>query len=99
MTRPDRIARMLQLDPSETGSGYSPDATARQVQDFDSLPQYIAARQAERDAMIARYNRWLRTWGRWALIAALAALLILLASHVAPIAAAHYAAPLMNNPY
>ena len=77
----------------------TPDHNARRVQDFDSLPQYIAARQAERDAMIARYNRWLRTWGRWLLIAAFAAFLFLLASHVAPIAAAHYAAPLMNNPY
>ena len=62
-------------------------------------PQGRAALRAERAAHDARYHRWLRTWGRWALIAAFAAFLILLASHVAPIAAAHYADPLAGNLY
>ena len=62
-------------------------------------PQGRADQRAQREATAERYYRWLRTWGRWALIAAFAALLILLASHVAPIAAAHYAAPHVGNPY
>ena len=38
--RPDHIARMLQLDPSETGSGF--DALARMAEDFET-PQGRAA--------------------------------------------------------
>ena len=62
-------------------------------------PQGRAALRAKRAAQDERLDRWLRTWGRWALIAAFAAFLILLASHIAPIAAAHYAAPHVGNPY
>ena len=71
----------------------TPDHNARRVQDFESLPQYIAARQAERDAAIERNARWLRTWGkglRWALIVSG---LALLASHAAPKVAHHIAHP------
>ena len=56
-------------------------------------PQGRADLRAKRAAQDARLDRWLRTWGRWLLIAALAAFLILLASHVAPIAAHHIAHP------
>ena len=65
----------------------------RRAQDFDSMPQYRADLRAKRAAQDARLDRWLRTWGRWALIAAFAAGLILLASHAAPIAAHHIAHP------
>ena len=76
-----------------------PARHARAVQDFDSLPQYRAARaeQARRNA--DTYARWLRTWGRGLLWALAATALALLASHVAPIAAAHFADPLAGNPY
>ena len=76
-----------------------PDDYARRVQDFESLPQYIAARQAERDAMIARHARWLRTWGRAALLALALLFAALLASHAAPKAIASFADPLAGNPY
>ena len=71
----------------------------RRVQNFDSLPQYRAARaeQARRNA--DTHNRWLRTWGKGLLWALIVSVLALLASHVAPIAAAHYAAPHVGNPY
>ena len=75
-----------------------PERVGRMAQDFET-PQGRAALRAERDATAERYHRWLRTWGRWLLIAAFAAFLILLASHAAPIAAAHYAAPHVGNPY
>lgn len=77
----------------------TPDHNARRVQDFDSLPQYIAHQQEQARRNADRYNRWLRTWGRWALIAALAAFLILLASHAAPKAIASLADPLAGMPY
>ena len=75
-----------------------PERVGRMVQDFET-PQGRAALRAERAAQDARLDRWLRTWGRWLLIAAFTAFLILLASHAAPIAAAHYAAPHVGNPY
>ena len=76
-----------------------PARNARAVQDFDSLPQYTAARRDERQATTERCHRWLRTWGRGLLWALIVSALALLASHVAPIAAAHYADPLAGNPY
>ena len=69
-----------------------PERVGRMAQDFET-PQYRADLRAKRAAQDARLDRWLRTWGRWALIAAFAAFLTLLASHVAPIAAHHIAHP------
>ena len=70
-----------------------PARHARAVQDFDSLPQYIAARQAERDAAIERNARWLRTWGRGLMWSILGAGVILFASAAAPKVAHHIAHP------
>ena len=50
MTRPDHIARMLQLDPSETGSGLDAPSAARQVQDFQSPQGRAETAEAERIA-------------------------------------------------
>ena len=71
----------------------------RRVQDFDSLPQYRADLRAKRAAQDDRLARWARTWGRGLLWALIVSALAVLASHVAPIAAAHYADPLAGNPY
>jgi len=76
-----------------------PARHARAVQDFDALPQYRADLRAKRAAQDDRLARWARTWGRGLLWALIVSALALLASHVAPIAAAHYADPLAGNPY
>ena len=62
-------------------------------------PQGRADLRAKRAAQDARLDRWLRTWGRGLLWALIVSVLALLASHIAPIAAAHYAAPHVGNPY
>ena len=99
MTRPDRIARLIQLDPSETGSGFdAPDHHARTVQHFETA-QGRAALRADRAAQDDHIARWLRTWGRGLLWALFGAGLILLVAHALPIAAHHIAHPTTNSPY
>ena len=71
----------------------TPDHHARAVQDFDSLPQYIAARRDERQATAERYARWLRTWGKGLLWALAVTALAIFASAAAPKVAHHIAHP------
>ena len=101
MKRPtdDRIARLIQLDPSETGSGFdAPDRHARTVQHFETAQGHAALR-AERVAEDERLARWLRTWGRGLLWALAGAALALFASAAAPKVAHHIAHPTINSPY
>ena len=76
-----------------------PSRHARAVQDFDSLPQYIAHQQEQARRNADRYNRWLRTWGKGLLWALAGAALILFASAAAPKVAHHIAHPMINSPY
>ena len=101
MNRPtdDHIARMIQLDPSETGSGFdAPDHHARTVQHFETA-QGRAALRDERAAQDDHIARWLRTWGRGLLWALAGAALALFASAAAPKVAHHIAHPTINSPY
>ena len=93
MTRPDHIARLIQLDPSETGSGFdAPDHHARTVQHFETAQG--RAEQARRDT-----DRGYRNW-RIALVfcaacsAAIIAMLAgMLAWHLMTVTAGNLAAP------
>jgi len=56
MTLRERIARLIQLDPSETGSGFdAPEQNARMAQHFET--EQGRAAQARRDADRA-YRNW-----------------------------------------
>ena len=95
MTGPDHIARLIQLDPSETGSGFdAPDHNARTVQHFETAQG--RAEQARRNA-----DRGYRNW-RIALVfcaacsAAIIAMIFgLFAWHIISVTAGNLAAPVV----
>ena len=56
MTGPDHIARLIQLDPTETGSGFdAPDHNARTVQHFETAQARAAQ---ERCRAWRAYRNW-----------------------------------------
>ena len=93
MTRPDHMARLIQLDPSETGSGFdAPDHNARTVQHFETAQGRAA--QARRNEERAHRNWRIALVFCAACTTAIIAMLAgMLAWHIMTVTASNLAAP------
>lgn len=94
MTGSERIARLIQLDPTETGSGFDAPKSARMAQCFETI--YGRAEQERRNADRAYRNRRIVRAFCAACGAVIAAMLTgVLVLHLMAVTAANLAAPVV----